>query len=50
MLFRSVIDRRQGRWVYYALNRDALDAIAGFAAAVKPGKHAGSCVQACCRP
>src|SRR5258707_14746924 len=42
-----VIDRRQGRWVYYALNRDALDAIAGFAAAVKPGKHAGSCAQAC---
>ena len=39
-----VIDRRQGRWVYYALNRDALDAIAEFAAAVKPGKHAGSCV------
>ena len=45
-----VIDRRQGRWVYYALNRDALEAIAGFAAAVKPGKHAGSCAQACCSP
>ncbi len=45
-----VSDRRQGRWVYYALNRDALDAIAGFAAAVKPGKHAGSCAQACCSP
>ena len=44
-----VSDRRDGRWVYYALNRDALDQIAEFAAAVKPGKHAGSCAQACCR-
>ncbi|PYP49495.1 MAG: transcriptional regulator [Gemmatimonadetes bacterium] len=43
-----VSDRREGRWVYYALNRDALDEIAGFAGAVKPGKHAGSCAQACC--
>ena len=45
-----ISDRKEGRWVYYALNRDALDAIAGFAAAVKPGKHAGSCAQACCSP
>jgi ArsR family transcriptional regulator len=43
-----VRDRRDGRWVYYALNRDALDQIAAFAVAVKPGKHAGSCAQACC--
>ena len=43
-----VSDRRDGRWVYYALNRDALDQIDEFAAAVKPGKHAGSCAQACC--
>lgn len=43
-----VSDRREGRWVYYALNRDALAAIAAFAAAVKPGKHAGSCRGACC--
>jgi len=43
-----VSDRREGRWVHYALNRDALDEIAEFAAAVKPGKHAGSCAQACC--
>jgi ArsR family transcriptional regulator, arsenate/arsenite/antimonite-responsive transcriptional repressor len=43
-----VSDRREGRWVYYALNRDALDEIAAFAAAVKPGRHAGSCAQACC--
>ncbi len=43
-----VTDRREGRWVYYAVNRGALDAIAAFAAAVQPGKHAGSCRAACC--
>ncbi len=43
-----VSDRRDGRWVYYALNSDALDEIGEFASEVKPGKHAGSCVQACC--
>ena len=43
-----VTDRREGRWVYYALNREALDEIAEFASVVKPGKHAGSCARACC--
>jgi ArsR family transcriptional regulator len=43
-----VSDRRDGRWIYYALNGDALDEIAEFASGVKPGKHAGSCAQACC--
>lgn len=43
-----VSDRKEGRWVHYALNREALDEIAGFAAAVRPGKHAGSCRTACC--
>jgi ArsR family transcriptional regulator len=43
-----VTDRRDGRWVYYALNRDLLDEIAAFAQAVKPGRHAGSCARACC--
>jgi len=43
-----VTDRREGRWIYYALNRDALDGIAEFARAVQPGKHAGSCRAACC--
>src|SRR2546427_204861 len=37
-----VSDRRDGRWIYYALNRDALDEIAEFASGVKPGRHAGS--------
>jgi len=43
-----VSDRREGRWVYYALNRDALREIAEFASEVKPGAHAGSCARACC--
>lgn len=43
-----VTDRRDGRWVYYALNRDSLDEIAAFASAVQPGSHAGSCREACC--
>ena len=43
-----VTDRREGRWVYYAVNREALQQIAAFAGAVKPGKHAGSCRMACC--
>ncbi len=43
-----VSDRRDGRWIYYALNRDALDEIVEFASEVKPGKHAGSCARACC--
>jgi ArsR family transcriptional regulator len=43
-----VSDRREGRWIYYALNRQALDDIAEFASEVKPGKHAGSCARACC--
>lgn len=43
-----VSDRRDGRWVYYALNAAALEQIAAFAKAVQPGKHAGSCRAACC--
>ena|ERR1041384_1244628 len=43
-----VTDRRDGRWVYYRASRDALDQIAEFARAVKPGKHAGGCAGACC--
>lgn len=43
-----VNDRREGRWVYYGVQREALDRIAAFAGAVGPGKHAGSCRLACC--
>ena len=43
-----VTDRREGRWVHYSVNRAALDAVAAFVGAVKPGQHAGSCARACC--
>jgi ArsR family transcriptional regulator len=43
-----VSDRREGRWSHYSLNAEALDQIADFAQAVKPGEHAGSCRTACC--
>jgi ArsR family transcriptional regulator len=43
-----VTDRREGRWVHYALNRDALDEMNEFLHAVRPGKHAGSCDAGCC--
>jgi ArsR family transcriptional regulator len=43
-----ISDRREGRWMYYALNGEALEKIGAFAQAVKPGKHAGSCARACC--
>ena len=43
-----VTDRREGRWVYYALNKSALAQIGAYAEAVKPGMHAGSCARACC--
>ncbi|HET6231783.1 MAG TPA: metalloregulator ArsR/SmtB family transcription factor [Longimicrobiaceae bacterium] len=33
-----VTDRKEGRWVYYSLNPDALDAISAFAAEVKPAE------------
>ena len=36
-----VSDRREGRWVYYALNPAVLDAIAAFAAEVRPGDGGG---------
>jgi len=41
-------DRKQGRWMYYNLQRETLDQIAAYTKSVKPGKHAGSCTLACC--
>ena len=43
-----VTDRRDGRWVYYTLNREAMNDMVEFLRGVKPGKHAGSCSQAGC--
>jgi ArsR family transcriptional regulator, arsenate/arsenite/antimonite-responsive transcriptional repressor len=44
-----VTDRREGRWNYYALNPDALDAMTEFLAASHPVPHAAGCVcEGCC--
>jgi ArsR family transcriptional regulator, arsenate/arsenite/antimonite-responsive transcriptional repressor len=43
-----VTDRREGRWVYYAVNGAALEEIAAFAAAAQPGNHLGRCRADCC--
>src|SRR6266850_6998465 len=34
-----VTDRRDGRWSYYALDREAMDEVTEFIRGVKPGKH-----------
>lgn len=41
-------DRKEGRWMYYNLQRETLDQIVAYTKSVKPGKHAGSCTLACC--
>ena len=41
-------DRKDGRWVYYSLNRETMDEMGEFLRDVRPGKHAGSCEKACC--
>jgi len=43
-----IADRREGRWMFYGLERKTLDQIAAYTKSVKPGKHAGSCAVACC--
>lgn len=43
-----VTDRKQGRWIYYALNPDVLDAIAEFAAEAKPPEQAWRVESRCC--
>ena len=43
-----ITDRKEGRLMFYGLERDTLDQIAAYTKSVKPGKHAGSCAVACC--
>jgi ArsR family transcriptional regulator len=43
-----ITDRRDGKWMFYGLQKDTLDQIAAYTQSVKPGKHAGSCAVACC--
>jgi ArsR family transcriptional regulator len=43
-----VSDRKEGRWVYYSLNPDALDAIAAFTAEIRPAEDWESGRGGCC--
>jgi ArsR family transcriptional regulator len=43
-----VLDRRDGRWVYYSLNKDSLDDATGFIKAMKPHRRLAVIDRACC--
>lgn len=45
-----VADRKVGRWNYYSIDPDALEAVAAWAEASRPdpGAHAGGCAGRCC--
>jgi ArsR family transcriptional regulator len=43
-----VTDRREGRWVYYALNPDAFDGAAAAVAVLRPSEDSGRTGEACC--
>lgn len=44
-----VNDRREGRWVYYSLNEEMLEAMAGFLQAAKPREPRFGSPGGCCR-
>lgn len=43
-----VADRRQGRWVYYSLKREALGALEDFLSEVRTAESPDVASQACC--
>ncbi|HVE77572.1 MAG TPA: metalloregulator ArsR/SmtB family transcription factor [Gemmatimonadaceae bacterium] len=43
-----VSDRREGRWVYYTLDRDALGEVEGLVAALKPAARRLAVRDGCC--
>ena len=44
-----VTDRRVGRWNYYALRPEVLDAMAEFVTAARPSEHSAGCAcVGCC--
>ena len=43
-----VLDRRDGRWVYYSLNKESLDDATGFIKAMKPHRRLAVIDTACC--
>jgi len=42
-----VTDRREGRWIYYTLNRDTLDEIESLVGALKPSRYAAKSAKCC---
>lgn len=44
-----VTDRKEGRWTYYSLSPEALDALAVLVAELKPREHDWGCRGGCCR-
>jgi ArsR family transcriptional regulator len=42
-----VTDRREGRWVYYTLNREALEEIAAIAGSLKPARISRASSKCC---
>jgi ArsR family transcriptional regulator len=43
-----VSDRKEGRWVYYSLDPEALDAIAAFTAEIRPAENREESCGGCC--
>lgn len=44
-----VEDRKEGRWSYYSLNPETLEAMSGYLAAAKPVAHGSGCgCRGCC--
>ena len=43
-----VLDRRDGRWVYYSLNKESLDEATGFIKAMKPHRRLAVIDTGCC--
>ena len=43
-----VLDRRDGRWVHYSLNKAAFETAAGFVKALKPSRRLQVVEEACC--
>lgn len=43
-----VLDRREGRWVHYSLNRESLDEATTFIKALKPRRRLAVIEGACC--
>lgn len=43
-----VLDRRDGRWVHYSLNKPAFETAAAFIKALKPSRRLPALDEACC--